>query len=507
MLFKRNINDELQLISVCRIEKAEIVQLEPHSSKASLNASEEAIANNTKDILDKIAEIHRKQGLVNNKPKKHSPAFQFGFPIKNQRRYEQFQFPQTPFSNPIIDYLHSTSANKHTSFKVNEEQDNPDDASNGQVIRRKVTHQQSFSIIPMGQGPPFMPQPPLPTVDNQRKPDGKNNTKEMINATLESTIDNIKEIVNSQTPVPSSAPLLAYNPYSPVIPNPYFNPYYGYYVPYQEPERFSGDEPARRQIQWPWAQFFPIIIKDPIMQMFNAMTSMVEYGPTATCPGKEAVVQETKEIRQSKLLDSKENATLDIEDVKITESEGNPVVFTLNFKTPVMEVENERKEKATKSETKRVSLKKSENVQSPPMRDPELVDEDLDSEAEGIVLDSSIKKDDGIFHNHNKKFLSKDNTGSGIFIHKIKVRKGGVAIAGPGGIATAGSGGTAIVGPNGFAYTHPDSLAIAGTGSKVIAVDPSVSLSDVVNKTRKDGSVPRQGKVVAVGPVIYYNRG
>ncbi|XP_054264027.1 uncharacterized protein LOC128987286 isoform X2 [Macrosteles quadrilineatus] len=36
---------------------------------------------------------------------------------------------------------------------------------------------------------------------------------------------------------------------------------------------------------------------------------------------------------------------------------------------------------------------------------------------------------------------------------KLKVRKGGVAIAGPGGIATAGSGGTAIVGPGGTAYT------------------------------------------------------
>ncbi|XP_022914100.2 uncharacterized protein [Onthophagus taurus] len=109
-----------------------------------------------------------------------------------------------------------------------------------------------------------------------------------------------------------------------------------------------------------------------------------------------------------------------------------------------------------------------------------------------------------VINENNKKVLSRDNTGSGIFIHRIKVKKGGVAIAGPGGIATAGSGGTAIVGPNGYAYTHPDSLAIAGTGSKVIAVEPNVSLADIINGNHKGRRV---GKVVAIGPVIYYNKG
>lgn len=442
------------------------------------------IANNTRDILDKIAEIHRKQGLTSSKPKKQAPAFQFGFPFKSQRRFENFQFPQNPFSNPIFDYLQSTSGSKHTVSKVTEE-----DEGDGQeqVIRRKVTHQQSISIVPMVppmQPPPFIMPPLNPSVDE------RNDTKTKINASLQSTIDNIKDIVSSQAGSTITA-------YAPLAPNTYYNPYYGYYGAYQQPS--SNVEPARRQIQWPWQQFFPIIIKDPVMQLFNAMTSMVEYGPTASCPGKEAVVENNKsQTRDSKSLIisnliSKENSSID-----------NPVVFTLNFKTPALEVA-ERKDKATKGETKRITIKKPEVLESPPPRDPE--EEAIDSEAEDIILDSSIKKDDGILHNNNKKFFSKDNTGSGIFIHKIKVRKGGVAIAGPGGIATAGSGGTAIVGPNGFAYTHPDSLAIAGTGSKVIAIDPSVSLTDVVNKTRKDGSTPRQGKVVAVGPVVYYNRG
>lgn len=101
-----------------------------------------------------------------------------------------------------------------------------------------------------------------------------------------------------------------------------------------------------------------------------------------------------------------------------------------------------------------------------------------------------------------------NQTGSGIFINRLKVRKGGVAIAGPGGIATAGSGGTAIVGPNGVAYTQPNGIAIAGPGSRVIAVDPGIDLNKfVLNLTKNNESSPRFGKVVAIGPVVYYNKG
>lgn len=458
--------DGLRFVLFFRVEKAEVVQISPINGRA-LNVTEEAIANNTKDILDKIAEIHRKQGLVVNKPKKR-PVYQYGFPFKSQRRFEEFQFPQTPFNNPILDYLQKVSGSQQNGFKGGEEE-----GVGEQVVRRKVTHQQSFSIVPMVVQAPALEAKPL---ENE-------------NVSQSAVVDNVKNIV-------SSVPVVAV----PYAPNPYYNPYYGYYAGYDDQSRYADAyvEPNRRQIQWPWQQFFPIIIKDPIMQMFNAMTSMVEYGPTATCPGKESSEETNK--KQAKSLPIKENSTQEV-----GKAPKNPVVFTLNFETPPLKMD--RNEKATKGETKRVTIKKPERVESPPDRDPEVGDDEIESEADDIILDSEIKKDDGILHNNNKKFFSKDNTGSGIFIHKIKVRKGGVAIAGPGGIATAGSGGTAIVGPNGFAYTHPDSLAIAGTGSKVIAIDPSVSLSEVVNKTRRDGSTPRQGKVVAIGPVVYYNRG
>ncbi|XP_018793415.1 PREDICTED: uncharacterized protein LOC108971654 isoform X1 [Bactrocera latifrons] len=94
----------------------------------------------------------------------------------------------------------------------------------------------------------------------------------------------------------------------------------------------------------------------------------------------------------------------------------------------------------------------------------------------------------------------------GIIIQRLKVRKGGIAIAGPGGVATAGSGGTAIVGPGGYALTHPRSLTIAGPGAKVIAIPSSVDLKEALQRTNLfDQIIPREGKVVATGPTVYYS--
>ncbi|KAH8270015.1 hypothetical protein KR018_002337, partial [Drosophila ironensis] len=93
----------------------------------------------------------------------------------------------------------------------------------------------------------------------------------------------------------------------------------------------------------------------------------------------------------------------------------------------------------------------------------------------------------------------------GIIIQRLKVRKGGIAIAGPGGVATAGSGGTAIVGPGGYALTHPRSLTIAGPGAKVISIPANVDLKDALARTDLEArSFPSEGKVVATGPTVYY---
>uniref|UniRef100_A0A182JVF5 DUF4774 domain-containing protein n=1 Tax=Anopheles christyi TaxID=43041 RepID=A0A182JVF5_9DIPT len=90
------------------------------------------------------------------------------------------------------------------------------------------------------------------------------------------------------------------------------------------------------------------------------------------------------------------------------------------------------------------------------------------------------------------------DAGSGLVIQRLRVRQGGIAIAGPGGVATAGSGGTAIVGPNGTAITHPRSLTIAGPGAKVYAVPESVDLAGTINATKR--SLPLDAVLVAKLP-------
>lgn len=94
--------------------------------------------------------------------------------------------------------------------------------------------------------------------------------------------------------------------------------------------------------------------------------------------------------------------------------------------------------------------------------------------------------------------------GGGIIIQRLKVRKGGIAIAGPGGVATAGSGGTAIVGPGGLALTHPRGLSIAGPGAKVVAVPESSNLEQLA-RSIKGRELPADGILVATGPIVYYH--
>lgn len=485
--------------------------------KLDANTTQAIIAENTREILSKIEKINKDQGL------KFSTMLKPNARSIEERKHEDKSSQKSSINNPFFDSFPFKNENKNKQIL------NDDDHIPGQFIKRKITHQQTY-ITPGYPQPLFFPPyalaPPLnnPPPSNTQQKANRNKTTDFLES---QTIDNIKNIIiNSHVYPVQSLP-------------PNFNPYASA-LPWTMEQHYQNNLPQyRQQVNWPWSAFFPIIIKDPIVHMLNAVTSMVEYGPTATCPtGKSEEERSSKSLGDSseinynvKNLGTKpeitifggQNAgaspegsgkvtTLDIEDLKITGNDEDPVKFMLNFNTPVYQLAGpERQAKITKGETKRVTVKKGEAKQdAPPNRDQEPDPEEVESEAEEIALETTISKDDGTSHNNNKKFFSKDNTGSGIFIHKIKVRKGGVAIAGPGGIATAGSGGTAIVGPNGFAYTHPDSLAIAGSGSKVVAIDPSVNLADVVNaqnKTRRDGSTPRSGRVVAVGPVIYYNRG
>lgn len=97
----------------------------------------------------------------------------------------------------------------------------------------------------------------------------------------------------------------------------------------------------------------------------------------------------------------------------------------------------------------------------------------------------------------------------GIVIQRLRVRQGGISIAGAGGVATSGSGGTSIVGPGGIALSHPRSLSVVGPGARVVSVPANIDLGEIVSQITKGRSLPyiEGAKVVATGPAIYYNTG
>lgn len=93
--------------------------------------------------------------------------------------------------------------------------------------------------------------------------------------------------------------------------------------------------------------------------------------------------------------------------------------------------------------------KKSEEISSSTIT-PEDVEEEVEEQADN----KEDEKSPFGFVFGPKQQLQTFKEG-GLIIQRLRVRHGGIAIAGPGGVATAGSGGTAIVGPNGIAFTHP----------------------------------------------------
>lgn len=130
-------------------------------------------------------------------------------------------------------------------------------------------------------------------------------------------------------------------------------------------------------------------------------------------------------------------------------------------------------------------------------------EEDYEDEVSQVPEKSFKGPFSSYFENQKEQVVEALKQG-GVIIQRLRVREGGIAIAGPNGVATAGSGGTAIVGPGGIALTHPRSLAIAGPGARVIAVPESVDLRELA--LRSDArSIPTEGVLVATGPVVYWN--
>lgn len=638
------------------MEKQTIVEVTPNLRKyvdQFPHPTQRKIEDRTKEILEKIAEVNKRQGLVSRKEKPNYFHFPFSYSRSQeeenlQRDHKEKEMPRSPFSNPILEYLiASKDQNEDAELKIQPPENydenydyektisnndvtgiTEDDIIPGQYIKRKVVHQQTFAVpmpnmypsqpnfmIPQNIPPNLMPQqnmpsniiptainlPPTPNPTNNENKESSNTVgdKKTFSSLEKQTIDNVKNIVSSTQMMQSQGYPLLYNPYLqyPQVNSDQYqysgfittnrdvtdqssNGDYSYrvYGPYTLP----NSEKGRQNWNWPGANYFPIYIRDPFLQFYNAITSMVEYGPTAgqggPCkrPSKiksndEAATRKGKKSEQLRereqiviemgdkasgqitiyTADNEDNNTsnyLDIENIDIGGNKDNGLKFTVNLASSEREAKGSEDRMAlitrelsksrdnnntTRSSSKLEKFSESpkdvrqppfiktqikplnstppkQSIQSPPIRDPTTQAEEVDDEFD----DDEKSEEISISNDGNKKLFSRDNTGSGIFIHKLKVRKGGVAIAGPGGIATAGSGGTAIVGPNGVAYTQPDSLAIAGSGTKVVAVDPTINLGDLINhtslgnKTNSSAFPPsRVGKVVAVGPVIYYNKG
>ncbi|XP_045446642.1 uncharacterized protein LOC123654801 [Melitaea cinxia] len=222
----------------------------------------------------------------------------------------------------------------------------------------------------------------------------------------------------------------------------------------------------------PFSQYFPVLIKNPFVALAQGggWSNFIEYGQNAdVCNRKQKSVELTDEnINDVKTLAENKN--------KVTNNENNDGMIlttknvsrqsraikkrTVPAKSPqqqVEDVESSKKLYPTKSSPTRKTTKR-----------PVLVEEDEElknSEQEG---DLRFPFSDFSWFGNKKPVVPSP----GFFINKLRVRKGGVAIAGPGGIATAGRGGTAIVGPGGLAYTKPGGLAIAGPHARVVALSP-----------------------------------
>lgn len=260
-------------------------------------------------------------------------------------------------------------------------------------------------------------------------------------------------------------------------------------------------------IQSPFAQFFPVLIRDPLLTLMGGggWSNFIQYGQSAdVCNRKQKSAEETKlendlTNNDSELKPEDDNDTLNM----ITNSrEGRALKKRTASSKASLDNNLENLQKVKKI----FSVKTT----TPKPTKQTYIEEPEDTKTVNLD-DGDLRFGDWTFFGHKKPSLPSP----GFFINRLKVRRGGVAIAGPGGVATAGRGGTAIVGPGGLAYTQPGGLAVAGPHARVVALSPDSDLSSIVSRLQDqsaiDGSVPRlletipEGKVVAHGPVIYYH--
>ncbi|XP_025416192.1 uncharacterized protein LOC112687608 isoform X2 [Sipha flava] len=187
---------------------------------------------------------------------------------------------------------------------------------------------------------------------------------------------------------------------------------------------YGGDADDLGRINWssPWADYFPILIKDPLQTMMNSFSEIIEYGPAA-----------------------------DI--CKRAEPTGG----------------SGRGARTSRSAVRPATLKRSRrNTGSAAVEEKGVLNHVRPYKPHGHHT-STTTEAPKLYHWTTDRQAAEHNGDMGPQIKRLVVRRGGVAIAGPGGIATAGSGGTAIVGPGGSAYSSKDTAS----GATADAQQPS----------------------------------
>lgn len=318
------------------------------------------------------------------------------------------------------------------------------------------------------------------------------------NAILNEDFDDIRysrQISRPLIPGNQMMPPMAYMTNMPVIIMPSTNNMYGYSNSLEYGPQYQTREGPFGQFPWPFAQMFPILIRDPLLSIFNGggFQNFVEVGQSAdVCTRKQKSEDNVNDINENESMKNPANRLL--KSSKKGKSRGKRAVKkrTVSLENHVQDTNKAIKFFSTKPTTAKPT------------------------KPESLKITKTADENEGdlrfpFFFGQKEK----SPTGPGLFINRLKVRQGGVAIAGPGGVATAGRGGTAIVGPGGLAYTQPGGIAVAGPAARVIAISPEADLTSIANRLQQqsaiNGSVSQllraipEGKLVATGPVIYFH--
>lgn len=269
----------------------------------------------------------------------------------------------------------------------------------------------------------------------------------------------------------------------------------------------------------------------PFLAVDNDVTTIVEYAPgffTYLNDGKQRHSKMTDDIHKQKLklINSVKKIVAEARDNKIPPQIDNAILIdiekehTSNIRKSngddanlivVSQIGEGRATNSTVPHTKtffkpsKIAMKVTATGTPKPIHQKTTkIEAEAELEEEQREPEGELKGPFATFLGAQKEQVIEALKQGGVIIQRLRVRNGGIAIAGPNGVATAGSGGTAIVGPGGIALTHPRSLSIAGPGARVIAVPETTDLEQLALRSNAR-DLPLEGIVVATGPVVYYN--